>query len=168
LTGGTIINYLDYLYNGENHNLLFEGAQGTWLDVFLGKYPYVTSSHVGAAAACLGGFPLGGINDIIGVVKAYDTYAGAMRFQPYHGDEMFEQIQQLGETTSQINWLNLDRMKLAVKMNSVMTLIVNKCDVLRELGLWRVISNGEVIICDNEGEWKELVEREVGMDVTYG
>ena len=66
------------LANKSGKNVLFEGAQGTMLDIDHGTYPYVTSSNTTAAGACTGlGVPPNKIKDVFGIFKAYTTRVGS-------------------------------------------------------------------------------------------
>lgn len=121
--------------------VLMEGAQGFWLDPDWGDYPYVTSSHTGTAAAIQNGISPRSIRNVWGIIKAYETYVGARKFQP--DDEIFDLIQfagqEFGATTGRVrqcNWVNLKEVKQAIAMNGVNRLVVNKMDVLREVGSW--------------------------------
>jgi adenylosuccinate synthase len=121
--------------------ILMEGAQGFWLDPDWGDYPYVTSSHTGTAAAIQNGISPRSIRNVWGVIKAYETYVGKRSFQPKK--EIFEHIQKAGQefgaTTGRVrqcNWNNLKEIKQAIAMNGVNRLVVNKVDVLREVGAW--------------------------------
>jgi adenylosuccinate synthase len=124
-----------------NTVILMEGAQGFWLDPDWGDYPYVTSSHTGTAAAIQNGISPRSIRNVWGIIKAYETYVGARKFQP--DDEIFDRIQKAGQefgaTTGRVrqcNWVNLKEVKQAIAMNGVNRLVVNKMDVLREVNSW--------------------------------
>ena len=125
--------------------ILMEGAQGFWLDPDWGDYPYVTSSHTGTAAAIQNGINPRSIRNVWGVIKAYETYVGKRAFQP--DEEVFERIQKAGQefgaTTARVrqcNWINLKEIEQAITMNGVNRLVVNKIDVLREVGDWATTS----------------------------
>ena len=131
--------------------ILMEGAQGFWLDPDWGDYPYVTSSHTGTAAAIQNGISPRSIRNVWGIIKAYETYVGKRNFQP--DDSIFDDIQKAGNeygaTTGRVrqcNWINIDQVKKAIFLNGVNRLIVNKMDVLREVGTWGTTTrrvNGE-------------------------
>ena len=152
-----LVNIYEELYSKPDVEILFEGAQGFGLDVDHGDYPYVTSSHCTTAAALLNGVPPQAVRNVWGVAKIYETYVGAKQFQP-KGD-IFNALQHVGEefgaTTGrkrQCNWMDLDSLKKAVRMNGVTDLVFNKMDVLREVGEWKFYNNGEVIRLDTEQE----------------
>ena len=81
----------------EGKNVLFEGAQGTLLDLDIGTYPYVTSSHPVTGGACIGaGIGPTMINDCIGVMKGYVTRVGKGPFPTELHDELGDQIRNVG------------------------------------------------------------------------
>ena len=118
--------------------LLFEGAQGTILDVDHGTYPFVTSSNTIAGAACVGsGIGPGAINQVIGVVKAYTTRVGNGPFPTELKDEIGEAMQRIGSefgaTTGRkrrCGWLDGVVLKKAAMVNGLTHLAVTKMDVL--------------------------------------
>ena len=133
--------YEEFYYNSPQAEILCEGAQGFALDIDWGDYPYVTSSHCTTAGALLNGFPPSSIRRVFGVAKAYETYVGSKKFQPK--GRVFEAIQKLGNefgaTTGrprQCNWINLVQMQKACRMNGVTDLIINKVDILEQVGRW--------------------------------
>lgn len=130
--------------------VLAEGAQGFYLDVDWGKYPYVTSSHCGIGSVLLNGFTHKQIRKVYGVAKAYETYVGADKFEP--DDPIFQKIRELGgefgATTGrprQCNWLNISELIKAAEMNGVDEVIFNKVDILETLGVWKIRDNSGAI-----------------------
>lgn len=124
--------------------ILAEGAQGFGLDIDWGDYPFVTSSHVTTAGALLNGLPASAVRDVWGVAKIYETYVGSKKFQP--AGEVFSKMGDIGEefgsTTGrrrQCNWMNMQTLERAIRINGVTHLVFNKMDVLREVGEWAVI-----------------------------
>ena len=121
--------------------VLFEGAQGTHLDIDHGTYPYVTSSSTVAGNACSGsGVGPSRITGIIGVVKAYTTRVGAGPFPSELFDEVGDGIQQkgveFGATTGRkrrCGWLDMVILENAVRLNSLSGLAITKLDVLSGL-----------------------------------
>ena len=143
-----IIDMYQELHNNEDFEeikILFEGAQGFGLDVDWGDYPYVTSSHCTTAGALLNGVPPQSVRDVWGVAKIYETYVGSKNF---HGtDEVFELIREAGDeygaTTGrprQVNWLDFDLLKMAIDINGVNKMVVNKMDVLDQVQKWCLYS----------------------------
>jgi len=122
-------------------NVLCEGAQGTLLDLDHGTYPYVTSSHPVAGAACLGaGFGPTKINQVIGIAKAYITRVGEGPFPTELKDTMGEHIRErgneFGTTTGRprrCGWFDGVVARYATRINGLDCLAVTKLDVLTGL-----------------------------------
>lgn len=118
--------------------ILFEGAQGTHLDIDHGTYPYVTSSNTVSGNACCGsGVGPQKITGIIGVVKAYTTRVGEGPFPTELFDEIGDKIQkagvEFGATTGRkrrCGWLDMVILENAVRLNSLTDIVVTKLDVL--------------------------------------
>lgn len=122
-------------------SILYEGAQGSLLDIDLGTYPYVTSSNTtaGAVASGTGMGPLY-LDEVLGVMKAYQTRVGGGPFPTELNDEIGELIgetgQEFGATTGRsrrCGWLDMVALRRAVVMNSVSGLVLTKMDVLDAL-----------------------------------
>ena len=118
--------------------LLFEGSQGTHLDIDHGTYPYVTSSNTLAGNACCGtGLGPRKITHVIGIVKAYTTRVGKGPFPTELLDETGDRLQvkgaEFGSTTGRrrrCGWLDAVILKNAVRLNGVTGLAITKLDVL--------------------------------------
>jgi adenylosuccinate synthase len=123
---------------GSKRQILFEGAQGTHLDIDHGTYPFVTSSNTVSGNACSGaGIGPTAITDIIGIVKAYTTRVGAGPFPCELFDATGDQIQQkgveFGATTGRkrrCGWLDTVLVRNAVRLNGLTGLAITKLDVL--------------------------------------
>ncbi len=121
-----------------NQNILFEGAQGTQLDIDHGTYPFVTSSNTIAGNACNGsGFGPAHIDAVIGILKAYTTRVGAGPFPTELFDETGDQLQEkggeFGATTGRrrrCGWLDGVVANDAVRLNGLTGLAITKLDVL--------------------------------------
>ncbi len=119
-------------------NILFEGAQGTHLDVDHGTYPYVTSSNTIAGNACCGaGFGPTRIDTVVGIVKAYTTRVGGGPFPSELLNETGERIRstggEFGATTGRprrCGWLDMVVVQSSVRLNGLAGLVVTKLDVL--------------------------------------
>ena len=119
-------------------NLLFEGAQGTLLDVDHGTYPYVTSSNCVAGAAAAGaGIGPRELHYVLGVTKAYTTRVGSGPFPTELDDEVGRQLasrgNEFGATTGRARrcgWFDAAALKRAIQLNGVSGLGVTKLDVL--------------------------------------
>ena len=126
--------------------VVFEGAQGTMLDIDHGTYPFVTSSNTVAGAACTGaGVGPKAIDEIWGVAKAYVTRVGAGPFPTELDDEvgrhMLERGHEYGTTTGRqrrCGWLDLVALRYAARVNGLTGLAVTKLDVLAGIDPLRV------------------------------
>ena len=124
------------LENGEN--ILFEGAQGTLLDLNMGTYPYVTSSHPIAGGVCVGtGVGPTAINGVLGIAKAYTTRVGAGPFVTELKDDMGEAIREKGNeygaTTGRprrCGWFDVVILKYSARINGLTHLAVSRMDTL--------------------------------------
>jgi len=122
----------------ENKNLLFEGAQGTLLDVDHGTYPYVTSSSAAAGGACTGlGVSPTKISSVIGIVKAYTTRVGEGPFPTEIKDSLGEKIREkggeYGATTGRprrCGWLDMVALRYAARVNGFSGIVLTKLDIL--------------------------------------
>ena len=125
----------------EGKHLLFEGAQGSLLDVDHGTYPYVTSSSTLAGGACTGtGVGPRFINEVIGISKAYCTRVGEGPFPTELLDEMGERLRQAGQefgaTTGRprrTGWFDAVALREAVRTNGMTGLAITKMDILNDL-----------------------------------
>jgi len=132
------------LDNGKT--VIFEGAQGTLLDLDHGTYPFVTSSNPIAGAACVGaGIGPADIDEVWGVAKAYATRVGAGPFPTELDDEMGAYIRERGgergTTTGRdrrTGWLDLVALRFAARLNTLSALAITKLDVLAGIGPIRV------------------------------
>ena len=158
-----LINLYDEWYSGKDVKILAEGAQGFGLDIDWGDYPFVTSSHCTTAGALLNGLPPKAVGDVWGVAKVYETYVGSKKFQPE--GEVFNTIGDIGEefgaTTGrrrQTNWMNMQSLERAIRINGVTHIVFNKVDVLRAVGQWAVIENSDVVAFKTEKEMIDFVK----------
>ncbi|AHZ84019.1 Adenylosuccinate synthetase [Bdellovibrio bacteriovorus] len=137
--------------------VLFEGAQGTMLDILHGTYPFVTSSSTLASNACASaGIGPASIQKVIGVFKAYTTRVGSGPFPTELNDEIGKKIQadghEFGSTTGRsrrCGWLDLVALKYAIRVNGITNLAMMKLDVLTghdRIGVCTAYKlNGEII-----------------------
>jgi len=118
--------------------VLFEGAQGTMLDIDHGTYPFVTSSNPVAGAACIGaGVGPNAIDEVWGVAKGYATRVGAGPFPTELENDLGERMRQaggeFGTTTGRARrtgWLDLVALRYATRVNGLTGLVITKLDVL--------------------------------------
>jgi adenylosuccinate synthase len=121
--------------------ILFEGAQGTLLDIDQGTYPFVTSSNTTSGGACTGaGIPPSAVQEVVAIMKAYTTRVGAGPFPTEQLNEVGEQLQQAGNefgaTTGRrrrCGWLDLVALRHARNINGFTGLAITKLDVLSGL-----------------------------------
>ena len=154
---GDVTDSLEEIYEKGNH-ILYEGAQGTLLDVDYGTYPYVTSSNTLATSVGVGsGFPKSIYADVLGIVKAYTTRVGEGPFPTELHDEYGEKIAKIGNefgaTTGRprrCGWLDLVALKYSAKLNNLTNLCVTKLDVLD--------SFSEIKVCDEYEIDNEIVQ----------
>ena len=122
-------------------NVLFEGAQGTLLDIDVGTYPYVTSSHPISGGVCVGaGIGPTLIESCLGVAKAYTTRVGKGPFPTELFDETGDKIREIGAeygTTTgrprRCGWFDAVILRFAVRVNGLTEISVNKLDTLANL-----------------------------------
>ncbi len=122
----------------EGQNVLFEGAQGTLLDIDYGTYPYVTSSNTTAGGVCNGvGVGPTLIESAVGIAKAYTTRVGKGPFPTELDNEMGEHIRTVGHeygvTTGRsrrCGWLDIVILKSAVRISGLTSLVITKIDTL--------------------------------------
>ena len=127
------------LNNGES--ILFEGAQGTMLDIDHGTYPFVTSSSATSGGAVIGtGVAPNAINSVIGISKAYCTRVGEGPFPSEDkgeaGDNLRKRGNEYGAVTGRprrTGWLDLPLLRYAGMINGISWLVVTKLDVLDEM-----------------------------------
>src|SRR4051794_16817757 len=130
----------------EDRLVVFEGAQGTLLDIDHGTYPFVTSSNPVAGSACVGaGVGPKDIDDVWGIAKAYATRVGAGPFPTELDDELGERLRtaggEFGTTTGRprrCGWLDLVALRYAARVNSLTGLVITKLDVLTGIDPLRV------------------------------
>jgi adenylosuccinate synthase len=160
-----IIDIYQFLHRSEKpYRILCEGAQGFQIDIDWGDYPYVTSSHCTAGAACLNGIPPKKLRYIFGIMKAYETYSGFKATFQDENDVDLQRIQEaggeFGATTGRkrkVRWLDLDGVIKAANINGVTDLIINKLDILESVGVYKLMYNGVMHNLSNSAEFKDYV-----------
>lgn len=132
--------------------VLFEGAQGTLLDLLHGTYPFVTSSSTVAGSACIGsGIGPTDISKVIGIMKAYCTRVGSGPFPTELEDEIGQKIREngaeFGSTTGRsrrCGWLDLVALRYAIRINGISSLAIMKLDVLDDFDEIQLATHYEV------------------------
>jgi adenylosuccinate synthase len=146
----TTVQVYDYINSGRK--VLFEGAQGTLLDIDLGTYPYVTSSHPISGGVTVGtGIGPTAINKVIGVVKAYTTRVGKGPFPTELKDETGEWIREkgheFGTTTGRARrcgWFDSVILNYSVRVNGLSNLAITKLDTLSGLDKVKICVGYEI------------------------
>lgn len=139
-------------YKAEDKNMLFEGAQGTLLDVDHGTYPYVTSSNTVAGAASVGsGYGLRQLSYILGITKAYATRVGAGPFPTELDDAVGKHLSQKGNEFGSVTgrprrcgWLDMVALQRSIELNSFSGLCITKLDVLDGLSTVKICTGYEL------------------------
>jgi len=157
------------LYNAikSNKKVLFEGAQGTLLDLDLGTYPYVTSSHPTTGGACTGsGIGPTLVDECLGVAKSYTTRVGKGPFPTELDNEIGEAIRQkgneFGTTTGRprrCGWFDAVILKYSVRTSGLTSVVINKLDTLsgiNELKICTGYKKGNEIITEFPADLSEL------------
>ena len=130
----------------QHKKILFEGAQGTLLDIDHGTYPYVTSSNTTAGGVCVGsGVAPGSIDYVLAIVKAYTTRVGGGPFPTELNDSVGEELgrrgHEFGATTGRqrrCGWLDVVALRRAVHINGVSGICFTKLDVMDQLEELRI------------------------------
>ena len=133
-----VCDLTDFMYPHRKKRFLFEGAQGTFLDVDFGTYPFVTSSATVASNAQLGsGLSFIKIDEVIGIAKAYTTRVGEGPFptelKDDTGDFFQKKGKEFGATTGRprrCGWLDLVVLKRARILNNINKIVLTKLDIL--------------------------------------
>jgi adenylosuccinate synthase len=149
-----------YHANRAGKNLLFEGAQGSLLDIDHGTYPYVTSSNCVAGAAAAGaGIGPHHLHYVLGITKAYTTRVGSGPFPTELSDDVGEQLRQRGQefgaTTGRprrTGWFDAAALKRSIQLNGVSGLCITKLDVLDGVEAVKICVGYRI-----EGEFSEIL-----------
>ena len=132
-------------------NVVFEGAQGTLLDLDHGTYPYVTSSNPVASSACVGaGIGPVNITNVLGIVKAYTTRVGEGPFPTELTDGIGEHLQKVGcefgtvtGRSRRCGWIDMVMLKYAIRLSGITGLALMKLDVLDDMETVKICTHYE-------------------------
>jgi adenylosuccinate synthase len=152
-------------------NVLFEGAQGTMLDLDHGTYPFVTSSSASAGGACTGtGVPPTKIDGIIGISKAYTTRVGGGPFTSEALDEMGDLIRNRGNEFGSVTgrprrcgWFDVPLIRYTASINGFDSMALTKLDVLDaldEIPVCVAYRIDGVTTCEIPATWRDLAKAE--------
>ncbi len=157
MAGELLRSYVSYepvpFYDlARSEKCVLEGAQGVLLDLDHGSYPYVTSSNTLASHAAVGTpFPMSRLGAVVGVGKFYQTRVGSGPFPTELTDENGERIRvnggEFGATTGRprrVGWLNLDELRLAVRLSDCTHIVLTKADVLCGESEIKVLADGKL------------------------
>lgn len=125
-------------YRRENKKILFEGAQGALLDIDFGSYPFVTSSNVTSGGTITGtGIGCHGVDEVLGIVKAYQTRVGEGAFPTELHDAIGDVIRERGHEYGTVThrprrtgWLDLVALKYSIQINGISSICLTLLDVL--------------------------------------
>ena len=163
----TIPEFKQYIWNEKlEGNILCEGAQGFWLDINQGNYPFVTSSTTLPYGACSLGFPPQKLRKIYGAAKIYDTRSGV---DPNFPEDLLydkelcmiiEEGQEYGTTTGRkrkVNWLNLNKLIDAINISGTTDLILSKIDIFEKLNIYKLYYNNKLQSFNNMNEMQQFI-----------
>ncbi len=144
----------EFLHKADRHgrNILFEGAQGTHLDIDHGTYPFVTSSNTVAGNACCGaGIGPTRVHKVLGVVKAYTTRVGGGPFPSELLDNTGVRIREIGgefgATTGRprrCGWLDMVVVNTSIRLNGLSGLVITKLDVLTGIPVLKIATSYQI------------------------
>jgi adenylosuccinate synthase len=167
-----IVDVYDIFYSKKGINVLAEGAQGFNLDIDWGDYPFVTTSHCTVGSVFLNGIAPQALGTVYGVMKAYETYVGSKEFEPTNEPNLKKLRDfgsEFGSTTGrprQCNWLDLKNIKMASHINGATHIIINKLDILEEVGIFSLYDeNGKLKTFPNSERFTQYVEQFLYEDV---
>jgi adenylosuccinate synthase len=157
--------------NQTGNQILFEGAQGFYLDVDHGDYPYVTSSSVLPSNAFSSGISPRTLSHIWGIAKVYETYVGEKRFTKDCDENdlnIFSKIaeagNEFGATTGRprkVNYLHLDNLIKACLVSGTDRIIFNKADVLQMVGTYKLYYNNNLMNFKTFDNFKTFIIGEI-------
>ena len=169
--------FKDHLWDEKlEGKILCEGAQGFWLDVDQGNYPYVTSSTTLPYGACSLGFPPQKKRRIFGAAKVYDTRSGSDPDFPEKlmEDEDLKRVGKIGEefgsTTGRerkVNWLNLDKLIKATQITGTSVLVISKVDVLEKIGKYKTYFGGKLFEFSDIEEMSMFINYHIRKECPY-
>lgn len=169
--------FKEYIWDEKlSGNILCEGAQGFWLDINYGNYPYVTSSNTLPYGCCNLGFSPKAISNIYGACKIYDTRSG---IDPDFPEELFEdeELKIIGEIGSEfgvttgrkrkVNWLNLDKLIKSINISGTTHCIISKTDILDRANIFKLYYNDKLETFKTLLEMKFFISEKIKDDCMY-
>lgn len=165
--------FKDYIWDEKlSGNVLCEGAQGIWLDINYGNYPFVTSSCTFPFHACSLGFSPKKINKIYGACKIYDTRVG---IDPLFSEDLLEDEElkkigiegnEYGVTTGRkrkVNWLNLNKLIESINISGCSDIIMSKVDILEKCELYKLYFDSKLFSFNSIDEMKQFILYKIGI-----
>jgi len=146
--------------------ILCEGAQGFWLDIDYGNYPFVTSTNTISYSACSLGFPPQKIRKIYGATKIYDTRVGVDPEFPHELSQNEELLSiaeignEYGTTTGRsrrVNYLNMDKLIQALYISGTTDLIISKVDILEKVKIYKFIYQKKIQVFNTIQEMTDAI-----------
>lgn len=174
--------FKENLWTSENiplkGNILCEGAQGIWLDINYGSYPYVTSSNTLPYSACSLGFPPQKIRNIYGACKVYDTRVGVDPYFSHNECKKYKTIfntiasvgEEYGTTTKRlrkVEWLNIDKLIEAINISGTNIIVISKLDILEKVNMYVYIYNGKYEEHSNKDDFVNSINNIIHEKCTY-
>lgn len=166
--------FRNYIWNERLYgNVLCEGAQGFWLDINYGNYPYVTSSNTLPYGACSLGFPMQCVENVYGAAKIYDTRSGLDPIFPETllDDKFLTELGNVGKeygvTTGRrrkVNWLNLDKLCQALVITGTTCCIISKIDVVIETKMFNLFHDGQLHTFKSFETMREYIDNVLFID----
>jgi len=132
-----------------------------------GNYPFITSSECLPYGACSLGFPPQKIKNVFACAKIYDTRSGT---DPLFPESLLEDPillsiadagKEYGTTTGRrrkVNWLNLDKLCEAIKVGGATHLVINKCDIIKQIGIYKAFHEGKIIEFKTFDELQDFID----------
>ncbi len=171
--GFKIVNMKNFWEDCAFNRILLEGADGFELDEnWTSNYSYNTFLNCTLASAINIGIPLYSINIIYGVTKCYETYTGPLNFQP--NDNNLDKIAEYGKEYDSItgeirqcNYLNLNKLNDSLRINYCNICIINKCDILNDLNIFKLYYNNELLTFNTINEMKDFIDKNIKKYIIY-
>ena len=172
--GITLVDPRKFFFNTNYNKILLEGAQGFELDInWTNYYPYCTSSTCTIAGAINTGIPITKIRNVYGVSKAYDTYLGNRVFQPLGNIELekiglkCQEFRAMTGRKRQFNYLNLDNLIEALRINQCNHCIINKMDILTDLKIYKLYHCNQLMTFQTHSDMMNYIMQHLNFVTVY-
>ncbi len=171
--GIKIVNMRNFWIENNFERVLIQGSHSFELDInWTDNYPNCTSSTCTLAGAINTGIPLYTINNIYGISKCYDTYDGNITFQSEDPNldkiaEYEKEFESINGRKRQCNYLNLNKLNDALRINECSLCIMNKIDILENLKIFKLYYNNELLTFNTIDEMKEFIDKNTKVYIIY-